>query len=57
MEENCALTANGDLKDASEITFYYSETDTQPIAPLPPHANGTNPNKRGMDYLGYRKSH
>ena len=57
MEENCALTANGDLKDASEITFYYSETDTRPIAPLPPHANGTNPNKRGMDYLGYRKSH
>ncbi|KIK75518.1 hypothetical protein PAXRUDRAFT_172612, partial [Paxillus rubicundulus Ve08.2h10] len=29
---NCALDANGTLKDASEITFYKSETDEQPIS-------------------------
>ena len=48
MEENCALTTDGGLKDASEIAFYHSETDTRPIAPLPPQGNGVNRNKRGM---------
>lgn len=48
MEGNCALTANGDLKEASEIEFYNSETDTRPITAPPVHADGAKRTKRGM---------
>ena len=32
LQDQCALDANGKLRDASEITFYNSETDETPIA-------------------------
>ncbi|KAG6883693.1 hypothetical protein C0992_008116, partial [Termitomyces sp. T32_za158] len=31
-EENCALNADGTLKDASEITFFHSPSDKRPIS-------------------------
>ncbi len=57
MEENCALAADGGLKDASEINFYHSETDTRPIMPLPPPTNGVNRNKRGKCCFGRQRTH
>ena len=32
MSDQCALDANGKLKDASEIDFYESESDAKAIA-------------------------
>ncbi|PSR97376.1 hypothetical protein PHLCEN_2v4333 [Hermanssonia centrifuga] len=45
-QESCALNPDGQLKDASEITFYNSETDETPLAPVDEQAEQPVPKPR-----------
>ncbi|PSS06512.1 hypothetical protein PHLCEN_2v3714 [Hermanssonia centrifuga] len=45
-QESCALNPDGQLKDAFEITFYNSETDETPLAPVDEQAEQPVPKPR-----------
>jgi len=47
MMNGCALNAHGSLKNASDIEFFESETDTHPISG-PGHANVGNKDELGQ---------
>lgn len=56
-QAQCAIDANGKLKDASKIDFYYSETDDTPLPPkdaLHDHADAGNSTGRFNLWIWYQ---
>ncbi len=56
-QESCALNPDGQLKDASKITFYNSETNETPLAPVDEQAEQPVPKPRKVTKKPMGKYH